>query len=268
MTAVRGAHAHNGNSAGSKENGQNAPSHVHTDPNTNVVPHADIGNGTSGSSAGLVIFFWWRRNTGSKNTRMYRALAFFEQEERTVQQSLTTSDLPSWVNFPDVERVEWLNKTVRQMWPYICQFIEKLFHETIEPAVKGANSHLSTFCFSKIDMGDKPLRINGVKVYTENVDKRQIIMDLQISFVGNTEIDVDVKRYYCKAGIKSIQLHGVLRVVMEPLLGDMPLVGALSLFFLKKPVSSSPCIHLTHTSSFYHLDFRPVASSAACRTVV
>uniref|UniRef100_A0A8C7IDQ6 Extended synaptotagmin 2 n=1 Tax=Oncorhynchus kisutch TaxID=8019 RepID=A0A8C7IDQ6_ONCKI len=231
----------------------------------------DIGNDTSGSSAGdltqtwiqftktfvlifpiyvlgyfefsfswlligLVIFFWWRRNTGGKNTRMYRALAFFEQEERNVQQSLTSSDLPSWVNFPDVERVEWLNKTVRQMWPYICQFVEKLLRETIEPAVKGANSHLSTFCFSKIDMGDKPLRINGVKVYTENVDKRQIIMDLQISFVGNTEIDVDVKRYYCKAGIKSIQLHGVLRVVMEPLLGDMPLVGALSLFFLKKPL--------------------------------
>uniref|UniRef100_A0A8C8JJ69 Extended synaptotagmin-2 n=1 Tax=Oncorhynchus tshawytscha TaxID=74940 RepID=A0A8C8JJ69_ONCTS len=271
MTAVRGAHAHNGSSAGSKENGQNAPSHVHAEPNTNVVPPGEIGNDTSGSSAGdltqtwiqftktfvlifpiyvlgyfefsfswlligLVIFFWWRRNTGGKNTRMYRALAFFEQEERNVQQSLTSSDLPSWVNFPDVERVEWLNKTVRQMWPYICQFVEKLLRETIEPAVKGANSHLSTFCFSKIDMGDKPLRINGVKVYTENVDKRQIIMDLQISFVGNTEIDVDVKRYYCKAGIKSIQLHGVLRVVMEPLLGDMPLVGALSLFFLKKPL--------------------------------
>nr|XP_046212212.1 extended synaptotagmin-2 isoform X3 [Oncorhynchus gorbuscha] len=271
MTAVRGTHAHNGSSAGSKENGQNVPSHVHAEPSTNVVPPGDIGNDTSGSSAGdltktwihftktfvlifpiyvlgylefsfswlligLVIFFWWRRNTGGKNTRMYRALAFFEQEERNVQQSLTSSDLPSWVNFPDVERVEWLNKTVKQMWPYICQFVEKLFRETIEPAVKGANSHLSTFCFSKIDMGDKPLRINGVKVYTENVDKRQIIMDLQISFVGNTEIDVDVKRYYCKAGIKSIQLHGVLRVVMEPLLGDMPLVGALSLFFLKKPL--------------------------------
>uniref|UniRef100_A0A8C7S418 Extended synaptotagmin 2 n=1 Tax=Oncorhynchus mykiss TaxID=8022 RepID=A0A8C7S418_ONCMY len=264
---------HELNSVLGKQAGQNGfgCGHVHAEPNTNVVPPGDIGNDTSGSSAGdltqtwiqftktfvlifpiyvlgyfefsfswlligLVIFFWWRRNTGGKNTRMYRALAFFEQEERNVQQSLTSSDLPSWVNFPDVERVEWLNKTVRQMWPYICQFVEKLLRETIEPAVKGANSHLSTFCFSKIDMGDKPLRINGVKVYTENVDKRQIIMDLQISFVGNTEIDVDVKRYYCKAGIKSIQLHGVLRVVMEPLLGDMPLVGALSLFFLKKPL--------------------------------
>ena len=26
----------------------------------------------------------------------------------------------------------------------------------------------------------QPLRVNGVKVYTENVDQRQIIMDLQI----------------------------------------------------------------------------------------
>ncbi|KAK1879295.1 Extended synaptotagmin-2, partial [Dissostichus eleginoides] len=139
------------------------------------------------------------------------------------------------VHYPDVERVEWLNKTVKQMWPFISQFVEKLFRETIEPAVKAANPHLSSFCFTKIDMGDKPLRVNGVKVYTENVDKRQVIMDLQISFVGNTEIDVDIKKYYCRAGIKSIQLHGTLRVVMEPLLGDMPLIGALSVFFLKKP---------------------------------
>ncbi|KAJ8010224.1 hypothetical protein DPEC_G00072780 [Dallia pectoralis] len=272
MTAVQGAHAHNGSSAESKDDGQKSQnSEHHMEPHTNVLESANIRDDTSGSSArdvthswiqfvktfvfifpiyvlgyfefsfswllvGLVMLCWWRRNTGGKNTRLYRALAFLEQEERTLKQSVSTSDLPPWVNFPDVERVEWLNKTVRQMWPYICQFVEKLFRGTIEPTVKGANSHLSTFCFSKIDIGDKPLRINGVKVYTENVDKRQIVMDLQISFVGNTEIDVDIKRYYCKAGIKSIQLHGVLRVVMEPLLGDMPLVGALSLFFLKKPL--------------------------------
>lgn len=41
------------------------------------------------------------------------------------------------------------------MWPYVCQFVEKLFKETIEPAIKEANSHLSTFTFSKVDLGDK-----------------------------------------------------------------------------------------------------------------
>uniref|UniRef100_A0A674EWX0 Extended synaptotagmin 2 n=1 Tax=Salmo trutta TaxID=8032 RepID=A0A674EWX0_SALTR len=184
---------------------------------------------------GLTIFFWWRRHQGHKNNRLTRSLAFLEHEEKTVKQSLATSELPPWVHYPDVERVEWLNKTVKQMWPYICQFVDKLFRETIEPAVKGANAHLSSFCFTKIDMGDKPIRVNGVKVYTENVDKRQIIMDLDISFIGNTEIDVDIKKYYCRAGIKSIQLQGVLRVIMEPLLGDMPLIGALAVFFLKKP---------------------------------
>lgn len=122
------------------------------------------------------------------------------------------------------------------MWPFICQFIEKLFRETIEPAVRGANTHLSTFSFTKVDMGQQPLRINGVKVYTENVDKRQIIMDLQISFVGNCEIDLEIKRYFCRAGVQSIQIHGTMRVILEPLIGDMPLVGALSVFFLRKPL--------------------------------
>ncbi|XP_047206309.1 extended synaptotagmin-2-B isoform X3 [Girardinichthys multiradiatus] len=267
MTAVRGAHSNNASPTTPKENG-------HTIQPVSNFPHPSSGSASDNTPLcssselthtwvhfvktfvivfpiyalgyfefsfswlliGLFIFFCWRRNTGGKLSRLSKALAFFDQDERSAKQSLTTSDLPPWVNFPDVERVEWLNKTVRQMWPYICQVVEKLLRETIEPAVKECHAHLSTFCFSKIDIGNKPLRINGVKVYTENVDRRQIIMDLQISFVGNTEIDVDIKRYYCKAGIRSIQIHGVLRVVMEPLLGDVPLVGGLSLFFLKKPL--------------------------------
>uniref|UniRef100_A0A8C5I3U2 Extended synaptotagmin-2-A-like n=1 Tax=Gouania willdenowi TaxID=441366 RepID=A0A8C5I3U2_GOUWI len=179
---------------------------------------------------GLAMLFYWNKNYADKDYRINRALEFLKHEDKVVKHSVATTELPPWVHYPDVERVEWLNKTVRQMWPFICQFVDKLFRDTIEPAVKGANPHLSTFCFSKIDMGDKPLRVNGVKVYTENVDKRQVIMDLQISFVGNTSIDVDIKKFYCRAGIQSIQLHGVMRVVMEPLLGDMPLVGALYLF--------------------------------------
>uniref|UniRef100_A0A8C4ZZT2 Extended synaptotagmin-like protein 2b n=1 Tax=Gadus morhua TaxID=8049 RepID=A0A8C4ZZT2_GADMO len=185
---------------------------------------------------GLVLFFCWRRNAGGKSSRLNRALAFLAHEDPP-RHTLTSSDLPPWVHFPDVERVEWVNKTVEQMWPYVGQFVEKLFRQTIEPAVRQTHGQLSSFCFTTINLGDKPLRVNGVKVYSENVDKHQIIMDLQVSFVGNTEVDVEVKRFFCRAGIKSIQLHGVLRVLMDPLLGDMPLVGALSLFFLKKPVS-------------------------------
>uniref|UniRef100_A0A7N6ARV1 Extended synaptotagmin-like protein 2a n=1 Tax=Anabas testudineus TaxID=64144 RepID=A0A7N6ARV1_ANATE len=185
---------------------------------------------------GLAVLFYWRKNHINKDYRVNRMLAFLEHEEKAVKQSVSPTELPPWVDIFLISSPPLFSQTVKQMWPFICQFLDKLFRETIEPAVKGANPHLSTFCFTKIDMGDKPLRVNGVKVYTENVDKRQVIMDLQISFIGATEIDVDIKKYYCRAGIKSIQLDGVMRVVMDPLLGDMPLVGALSIFFLKKPM--------------------------------
>ncbi|XP_054430765.1 extended synaptotagmin-2 isoform X2 [Pteronotus mesoamericanus] len=184
----------------------------------------------------LALLVWCRRSRGLKATRLCRALALLEDEERAVRLAVRACDLPAWVHFPDTERAEWLNQTVKHMWPFICQFIEKLFRETIEPAVRGANTHLSTFSFTRVDMGQQPLRINGVKVYTENVDKRQIILDLQVSFVGNCEIDLEIKRYFCRAGVQSIQIHGTMRVILEPLIGDMPLVGALSIFFLRKPL--------------------------------
>ncbi|XP_040116031.1 extended synaptotagmin-2 isoform X4 [Oryx dammah] len=184
----------------------------------------------------LGLLVWCRRSRGLKATRLCRALALLEDEERAVRLGVRACDLPAWVHFPDTERAEWLNKTVKHMWPFICQFIEKLFRETIEPAVRGAHTHLSTFSFTRVNLGQQPLRINGVKVYTENVDKRQIILDLQISFVGNCEIDLEIKRYFCRAGVQSIQIHGTMRVILEPLIGDMPLVGALSIFFLRKPL--------------------------------
>ncbi|XP_065256177.1 extended synaptotagmin-2 isoform X1 [Emys orbicularis] len=184
----------------------------------------------------LLGLFWLRRHRIGKSSRLGRALAFLQDEERVVRLSVSSAELPAWVHFPDTERAEWLNKTVKHLWPFICQFIEKLFRETIEPAVRGANNHLSTFSFTKIDIGHQPLRINGVKVYTENVDKRQIILDLQISFVGNCEIDLEIKKFFCRAGVKSIQIHGTMRVILEPLIGDMPLIGAISIFFLRKPL--------------------------------
>lgn len=45
----------------------------------------------------LAIFFFWKRNTKCKNTRLTRALSIFEQED-TVKQELEATELPSWVS--------------------------------------------------------------------------------------------------------------------------------------------------------------------------
>ncbi|KAF1615437.1 UNVERIFIED_CONTAM: Extended synaptotagmin-1, partial [Eudyptes pachyrhynchus] len=138
------------------------------------------------------------------------------------------------VSFPDVERAEWLNKVLAQAWPFFGQYMEKLLVENVAPSIRASNSHLQTFTFTKVDMGEKPLRVLGVRAHP-GAHKKQILLDLNISYVGDVQIDVEVKKFFCKAGVKGMQLHGMLRIILEPLLGDVPIVGALTMFFIRRP---------------------------------
>ncbi|XP_025857752.1 extended synaptotagmin-1 isoform X1 [Vulpes vulpes] len=185
---------------------------------------------------GLALYLGWRRVRDGKERSLRAARQLLDDEERLTAQTLYLShrELPAWVSFPDVEKAEWLNKIAAQVWPFLGQYMEKLLAETVAPAVRGSNPHLQTFTFTRVELGEKPLRIVGVKVHAGQ-NKEQILLDLSISYVGDVQIDVEVKKYFCKAGVKGMQLHGVLRVILEPLIGDLPIVGAVSMFFIRRP---------------------------------
>uniref|UniRef100_A0A3P8NDT9 Extended synaptotagmin-like protein 1b n=1 Tax=Astatotilapia calliptera TaxID=8154 RepID=A0A3P8NDT9_ASTCA len=185
---------------------------------------------------GMMIYTGWKHAREGKETRLKSAIQLLdnEQEYTSTRVSKIKRDLPAWVNFPDVEKVEWLNKVLQQVWPFVGQYLEKLLVETIAPSIRASSSHLQTLSFTKVDMGDKAMKVVGIKAHTEN-DKGQVLLDLYISYVGNVEINVEVKRYFCKAGVKGIQLHGMMRVILEPLIGDVPIVGAVSMFFIRRP---------------------------------
>ena len=33
-------------------------------------------------------------------------------------------ELPSWLAFPDVERVGWVNTVVKQLWPHVARAVQ------------------------------------------------------------------------------------------------------------------------------------------------
>uniref|UniRef100_A0A8C6PV30 Extended synaptotagmin-like protein 1b n=1 Tax=Nothobranchius furzeri TaxID=105023 RepID=A0A8C6PV30_NOTFU len=176
---------------------------------------------------GMMVYTGWKHAREAKEERLRSAMQLLDNEEECAYTNVSKikRDLPAWVNFPDVEKVEWLNK---QVWPFVGQYMERLLVETIAPSLRASSSHLQTLSFTKVNMGDK------VYAHTEN-DKGQVLLDLYISYVGNVEINVEVKRYFCKAGVKGIQLHGMMRVILEPLIGDVPIVGAVTMFFIRRP---------------------------------
>uniref|UniRef100_A0A8C1ZVL0 Extended synaptotagmin-like protein 1b n=1 Tax=Cyprinus carpio TaxID=7962 RepID=A0A8C1ZVL0_CYPCA len=137
---------------------------------------------------GMVVYAGWKHTRETKEARLKSAVELVNDEQEYISSKSFRSrrDLPSWVNFPDVEKVEWLNKVIR-----------KTFLFTFQSNVS------STPSFS--------------------------------SYVGDVEINVEVKRYFCKAGVKGIQLHGMMRVILEPLMGDVPIVGAVTMFFIQRP---------------------------------
>ncbi|XP_066980770.1 extended synaptotagmin-2-B isoform X4 [Macrobrachium rosenbergii] len=141
---------------------------------------------------------------------------------------------PSWVTFPDMERVEWLNKIIRQLWPYAGHYVKDLCKYSIEPSLRTALEEykLSGFQFEKIILGDTPPRFSGVKVY-DDTSRHEIIMDMDVAYAGDCKFEVSVSKF--KMGIKDLRICGKMRVVMKPLVKQIPLVGGLQVFFLNNP---------------------------------
>ncbi|XP_042220254.1 extended synaptotagmin-1-like isoform X7 [Homarus americanus] len=155
-------------------------------------------------------------------------------EKDILQEIQRFSNLPSWVTFPDMERVEWLNKIIRQLWPYAGHYVQDLCKFSIEPSMRTALEEykLYAFKFEKIILGDTPPRFSGVKVY-DDTSRHEIIMDMDFAYAGDCKFEVSVSKF--KMGIKDLQITGRMRVVMKPLVRQIPLVGGLQVFFLNNP---------------------------------
>lgn len=54
------------------------------------------------------------------------------------------------------------------------------------------------------------------------------------SYAGDAHVKAKVKGIV--VGIKDIQFVGEVRIILSPLINTIPLVGAVTYFFLKKPV--------------------------------
>ena len=144
-------------------------------------------------------------------------------------------ELPSWVYFPDFDRVEWLNKVLYKVWPSINQFARELCKQTIEPAIieKLAEYKVKGFQFERLVLGRIPLKIYGIKAYDKNTSRNEVIIDADIIYAGDCDITFSVGNI--KGGIKDFQIRGMMRIVLKPLLPAMPLVGGIQAFFLNPP---------------------------------
>lgn len=107
--------------------------------------------------------------------------------------------------------------------------------DVIEPKVAEALSEykLNGFKFDRMNLGTIPPRLGGVKVYDKNISRNEIILDADLFYASDCDINFQLAGM--RAGIKDFQIHGMVRVIMKPLISKIPLVGGLQVFFLNNP---------------------------------
>ncbi len=160
----------------------------------------------------------WRERTKNLRDIKFEMVKAVQLDEKNAILA-RLDEVPSWVFFPDKERAEWVNKILKQSWPYFSRFMQTLIKDTIEPIIQASMpAVVGTIRFETVDLGDivslgffylfyvnftkfsilKPPRIGryqfyskvfyklnffliiSVKVYTERVMENEIIIDLEV----------------------------------------------------------------------------------------
>ena len=164
-----------------------------------------------------------------------------ETEKMLLKGSCPLSSLPSWVSFPDFDRVEWINQILAQLWTNVDAYSTFFVQTLIEPQLHKILDlmqldNLSGLRIKRVDLGSTPARVEGIKVYDKKfvgAKIEEIILDCDVVYVGEARVIFTLQGI--SAQIKDIKFRGMARVHLKPLIERFPFVGGFEMYFLNMP---------------------------------
>lgn len=146
-------------------------------------------------------------------------------------------EIPHWVKNPDFDRIDWLNKFVENMWPYLDKAICKTAKEIAKPIIaeNTAKYKIDSVEFETLTLGSLPPVFQGMKVYT--TDEQEIIMEPSVKWAGNPNITIVVKAFGIKASVQVIdlQVSALPRITLKPLVPSFPCFAKILVSLMEKP---------------------------------
>uniref|UniRef100_A0A6I8SE87 Extended synaptotagmin-like protein 2 n=1 Tax=Xenopus tropicalis TaxID=8364 RepID=A0A6I8SE87_XENTR len=178
---------------------------------------------------GLLVFWWIYCDEDPQEER-----AHTEEEETVV-----TAHEEKEEDEPEEElndQVDRKNKLLAEVWPYFNRYLKNFLIEWHQPRICAMSIFLRLFRFLEFDLGEKPPRITAVRFH-RRTEKEQIVLDLDIIFDGPIEVEVALFKRFLKLGANHIELRGTVRVILGPLLDEIPLFGAVTWYLPDRPAT-------------------------------
>lgn len=118
-----------------------------------------------GTSLGLLIGYFMFIYFESIDVKDPTFTPLVEQEAKTVQQLLP--EIPLWIKNPDYDRLDWLNKFVEYMWPYLNKAICKTARTIAKPIIAEQipKYKIDSVEFEELNLGSLPPTFQGIHSY-------------------------------------------------------------------------------------------------------
>ncbi|XVF44874.1 hypothetical protein PTKIN_Ptkin02bG0158400 [Pterospermum kingtungense] len=188
-----------------------------------------------GISSGLVIGYYLFIYFLPSDVKDPEIRPLVEQDSETLQRMLP--EIPLWVKNPDYDRVDWINKFLEYMWPYldkaICATVKNIAKPIIDEQIP--KYKIDAVEFEKLTLGSLPLTFQGMKVYV--TDEKELIMEPLIKWAGNPNVTVAVKAFGLKATVQvvDLQVFALPRITLKPLVPSFPCFANIYVSLMEKP---------------------------------
>ncbi|KAJ4979628.1 hypothetical protein NE237_010408 [Protea cynaroides] len=146
-------------------------------------------------------------------------------------------EIPLWVKNPDYERVDWLNKFVFDMWPYLDKAICSRIRSMAAPifAEYIGKFQIKSIEFESLTLGTLPPAIHGIKVYESN--EAELVLEPVVKWAGNPNITIVLKLLSLQITVQlvDLQIFAAPRVTLKPLVPTFPCFGGMVVSLMEKP---------------------------------
>ncbi|CAI9764335.1 unnamed protein product [Fraxinus pennsylvanica] len=188
-----------------------------------------------GISTGLVIgyyLFIYFQPCDVKNP-VIRPLA--EQDFQSLQRLL--HEIPPWVKNPDYDRIDWLNKFLEVMWPYLDKAICKTAKNIANPIIAEQipKYKIESVEFEELTLGSLPPTFQGMKVFV--TEERELMMEPSLKWAGNPNVTLGIKAFGLKATVQvvDLQIFAQPRITLKPLVPSFPCFAKIVVSLMEKP---------------------------------
>ncbi|XP_051130844.1 synaptotagmin-3 [Andrographis paniculata] len=188
-----------------------------------------------GFPAGLLIGFYLFLYSESEDVKDPEIRPLCELDTPALENLMP--DIPLWVKSPDYDRVDWLNKFVCNMWPFLDKAICSVIRSTAEPmfAEYIGKYKIESIEFKKLSLGNLPATVHGLKVCETN--EKELVMEPVLRWAGNPNIIVSVTIASVKLKIQlvDLQVSAAPRVTLKPLVPSVPCFANIIVSLMEQP---------------------------------